>query len=148
MLLLNKFNSGNARIFTLFVEAMAILILSGIGAGINFTLNPPPVILPDSVEEISIESARLLNPIWADARDDRDFEAGHIPGAVHVDIGDFSTGLANLAQVWRPGTPIVAYCDGHSCDSSRALAQRLVGALGVNKIFVLKGGFQAWQTAQ
>ncbi len=148
MLLLNKIKPENAKIVAPFMAVLAILVLAGVAAVVNFMANPPKVVPPESVEEISLEQANRLNPIWVDARDNEAFEAGHISGAVQVDIGNFSADLANLARVWRPGLPIVAYCDGHSCDSSRALAQRLVGALGVSKVFVLKGGFQAWQAAQ
>ena len=47
-----------------------------------------------------------------------------------------------------PGTPIrrvVVYCDGGGCEASRHVADRLRDKLGMKSVFVLKGGWPAWQ---
>jgi thiosulfate/3-mercaptopyruvate sulfurtransferase len=93
-----------------------------------------------------------------DGRDD--YEAGHIPGAVYVDLetelSDHTVSgrgrhplpggdaLQAAARRWglRAGVPVVVYDDWNRAGSSRAWW--MLGAAGVADIRVLDGGLEAW----
>jgi rhodanese-related sulfurtransferase len=77
-----------------------------------------------------------------DVRTPAEFAAGHLPGAVNVDVSsrDF---LARLGQLDRSATYAV-YC--HSGNRSAAALQ-LMSQAGFTSAFDLAGGVQAWQDA-
>ena len=86
--------------------------------------------------------------LWIDARPDKVYAAGHIPGAVSLNLDDWDAGFDRLVGVWDPGaqTRLVVYCDSRACDASREVADRLRGELGHEGIYVLEGGWQTWQS--
>lgn len=77
-----------------------------------------------------------------DVRTPAEFAAGHLPGAVNVDVSsrDF---LARIDQLDRAGTYAV-YCRS---GSRSAAALQLMGQAGFTSAFDLAGGLQAWQDA-
>ncbi|MGN6300438.1 MAG: rhodanese-like domain-containing protein [Angustibacter sp.] len=77
-----------------------------------------------------------------DVRTPAEFGAGHLPGALNVDVSsrDF---LAHLAQLDRAGTYAV-YCRS---GSRSAAALQLMRQAGFTSTFDLAGGLQAWQDA-
>jgi rhodanese-related sulfurtransferase len=77
-----------------------------------------------------------------DVRTPAEFAAGHLPGAVNVDVSsrDF---LARVDQLDRAGTYAV-YCRS---GSRSAAALQLMSQAGFTSAFDLAGGLQAWQDA-
>jgi phage shock protein E len=77
-----------------------------------------------------------------DVRTPEEFAAGHIAGAVDLDLqgASFETDVAAL----EPETPYFVYC--HSGNRS-AQAIAYLQEQGFNSIFELDGGIGAWQTA-
>jgi hydroxyacylglutathione hydrolase len=72
-----------------------------------------------------------------DIRQDNEWNAGHLPGAIHVELGD-------LAQVPVPHHPMTVMC-GHG---ERAMtAASLLEAAGHHDLSVLAGGPGDWSTA-
>jgi rhodanese-related sulfurtransferase len=90
--------------------------------------------------------SRRPPPLWVDARSDKAFEAGHIPGAVLLNEDRWQVGLERLLTAWDGERPIVVYCDSATCNASHSVAQRLKGELGIDDIHVLHGGWEAWQS--
>ena len=136
-------------------QAAALLLLAALPAILTAWLHPrrpawPPA--EDSIPRISITDALMLarnNPvIWADARSAGAFAAEHIPGAINVTEADWERSLAGLADVWRPGQPVIVYCAGGGCETSRSVASRLRRDLKVTDVYVLKGGWEAWLRLQ
>ena len=83
---------------------------------------------------------------WVDARSRQRFEQGHIPGAILLNEDEWGRLVAKFLDAWEPDKTIVVYCDGGGCDASKAVAARLRDELKLeNGIFVLKGGWTAWQ---
>lgn len=88
--------------------------------------------------------------VWLDARPLADYEAGHIPGALPLNEGDWEAGLSAVLEHWLPGSGqvLVVYCSSQRCDASHAVAARLTEELGgaeVVDVAVLHGGWSAWQ---
>ena len=83
---------------------------------------------------------------FIDARDQGTYEAGHIPGALHIDAerlgSDPLVGADVLASVAQSQVLIV-YCSGGQCDLSRKLATNLI-VRGYPKVLVFEGGWNEW----
>lgn len=132
-------------------QAAALLLLAALPAGLTGWLHPRRPAWPGADEilpQISLADALTLarnRPVlWADARRPEAFAADHIPGAINVTEADWERSLAGFVGAWRPGQPVVVYCAGDSCDTSRSVATRLRRDLKVADVYVLKGGWEAW----
>jgi rhodanese-related sulfurtransferase len=101
-------------------------------------------------DEIALEAALALGEdvLWVDARPDAEFEQDHIPSALPLNEDRFDELLVPVFEAWRPGKPVVVYCGQQECNASRAVAQRLRKEAGFDKVFVLKGGWNAWKERQ
>lgn len=78
--------------------------------------------------------------IVLDVRSEDSFQAAHIPGAMHLDVG----ALHNFCK--RPDReeqPVLVYC--YHGISSQSVAQHLMQN-GYQHVYSLKGGFEEWQT--
>ncbi|NKY33516.1 sulfurtransferase [Nocardia speluncae] len=111
------------------------------------------------------EPVTLLDVRWRLDRPDgrNDYRAGHLPGAVYVDLenelSDHSaTGrgrhplpggaaLQRNLRAWgvRSGTPVVIYDDWNRAGSARAWW--VLTAAGLHDVRILDGGLAAWQEA-
>jgi rhodanese-related sulfurtransferase len=129
-----------------FREAVLLLILAGLIAGLASLWHPWA---PTAGKlELSMEDAGKRSWLWVDARAGKEYLAGHIPGAVNVNEDDWESGLQKLMSTWRPGRPILVYCSTARCRSSHSLARRIRRSLGTEDIYVLRGGWEAWQQNQ
>ncbi len=101
----------------------------------------------DPIEQVNV-SAVPAAVLWVDAREAAEFEAGHIPDAVHVSETNWEDGLVALLDVWHPDVPVVVYCGGAGCEASRTVAERLRREVGIDNVSVLQGGWPAWAEAR
>jgi rhodanese-related sulfurtransferase len=83
--------------------------------------------------------------LYVDARPRQRYEAGHIPGAILLNEEQWDSLFPLFSDAFDPDKTIVVYCDGGGCEASHEVAGRLRKALGIETIFVLKGGWPAWQ---
>ena len=90
--------------------------------------------------------------VWLDARHEKEFLAGHIPGALLLNEYDWENLLiAAFPAITEAteGTPVIIYCDGQTCAASRAVRDRLLQTpLGDRELLILRGGWPAWQEAE
>ncbi len=73
-----------------------------------------------------------------DIRTDKEYEQGHIPGAVHVPLADIGDRVKKL----KKDKDLVVYCD----NGNRSIwaIKRLMG-MGYKNLYNLKGGYNAWK---
>ena len=73
-----------------------------------------------------------------DIRTTKEYEAGHIPGAVHVPLSDIGDKVKKLKE----DKELMVYCN----NGSRSIwaIKRLMG-MGYKNLYNLKGGFDAWK---
>lgn len=83
--------------------------------------------------------------VFVDARDDRHYEEGHIPGAFQFDRYYPEKHLPSVLPACLGATKIVVYCTGGNCEDSEfaALALRDAGVAS-ERILVYAGGIVEW----
>jgi rhodanese-related sulfurtransferase len=103
-----------------------------------------------AVNEVSVRTVRAwpTAPLWVDARSATAYRQQHIPGAVLCNEDAWESLLPGFLEAWQPGTKIVVYCDAASCAASQSVALRLQRELNLPDIYVLQGGWTAWQQTQ
>jgi rhodanese-related sulfurtransferase len=82
--------------------------------------------------------------LWVDARDKGDFDAGHAPAALHLDLLTWPSTFPLFLDRWQPGERVVVYCGASSCHLAEEVAEKL-RANGIDSVYVLKGGWEAWK---
>ena len=85
--------------------------------------------------------------IWVDARPDEQFQRDHIPLAIQLNEDRWDELLPQLLEKWSPDKRIVVYCSTQSCALSHDVARRLRVQAGLSNVYVLHGGWEAWQQA-
>ena len=73
-----------------------------------------------------------------DVRPDKEYEQGHIPGAVHVPLAD----IGNKVKKLKKDKELVVYC--RTGNQSIWAIKRLMG-MGYKNLYYLKGGYSAWK---
>ena len=138
-----------ARAFRQLAALLALALLPALVSGAIQLKWQKPAPLGDG--EVWLETARMWGEkvLWVDARPRAKFDRDHIPGAALLNEDEWVRLVGPFLDVWEPEKTIVVYCDGGSCDASHAVAKRIKEELGVdNTIWILKGGWDAWQQAK
>lgn len=74
-----------------------------------------------------------------DVREDGEYAAGHLPGAVHVGKGVIERDIEK--KVPDPATPLVLYCGG---GFRSALAADAIQKMGYTNVVSMDGGWGGW----
>jgi len=82
---------------------------------------------------------------FLDARDDFDYNEGHISNAINIPFYAFEENGNKLSNINKDDA-IVTYCSGTDCDLSVLLGNKLV-EMGYKKVFVFFGGWLDWVEA-
>lgn len=102
---------------------------------------------PASVRWISQQQAHELygrpEVVFVDAREETEYEAGHVAGSVNAPIVDGAL-AKNVGPELGGSSILVTYCDTtDGCAHSTRLAQ-LLAAQGFPDVRILEGGYQNW----
>lgn len=129
-----------------------LLLLALIPAVINAWLNPnTPSWNPMQLAEGELALEQLVDwpydYLLVDARSPEDFDTAHMPGAINLYAGEFDSQILNLLDVWMPDHSVIVYCDSRQCGASEEIANRLREDFQMEKVFVLKGGWESWMEA-
>ncbi|MGB2246390.1 MAG: rhodanese-like domain-containing protein [Alcanivorax sediminis] len=96
-----------------------------------------------TVEQLKQEMSSQQSPIIIDVRDEDEFLAGHIPGAIMVPAKNIEHHLDMLEQYKKD--EIVLYCVSGRRASAAATA---LEDAGFRKVRLLEGNYPAWQADQ
>lgn len=96
------------------------------------------------IKEISTEEVAAMQKnqepfMLIDTREDREWQAGHIQGAVHMGRGVIERDIES--QVPDHGTKLVLYCGG---GYRSALAAESLQKMGYTNVFSMAGGWRGW----
>ncbi len=75
-----------------------------------------------------------------DVREESEFAAGHLPGAVHIGKGVIERDIE--AKVPDPATPLVLYCGG---GFRSVLAGEALLKMGYTNVISMDGGWSGWK---
>lgn len=128
-------------------QAVALAGLATLPAAGAWMIGPKP---PAAVarQDGMIEPRRAADlaaiVLWVDARQRREFDQAHVPGALLLNEDEWDALLPAVLQQWTPDRQVVVYCDGGACQASREVAARLRDA-GLSPVSVLRGGWPEWR---
>ena len=127
------------------IEALLILGLSCSLAWFAWIWHPDaPHFGEEGLEQRIEEVQAWESVVWVDARVKEEFEEAHIPGAVLLNTEDWENLFGEFLMTWDPEIPVVVYCKSQACMRSHEAVKRLREELGVENIFVLQDGWDAW----
>lgn len=97
------------------------------------------------ISEISTTEAAALKQsdpktVVIDVRETKDWEAGHVPGAVHLSRGVVELEIEEAVP--DVNTPIICYCGG---GGRSALVADSLQKMGYKNVRSMAGGFRAWK---
>jgi rhodanese-related sulfurtransferase len=97
------------------------------------------------VSELTIDDVRAMQDrgetfILVDVREDHEWAAGRIPGAVHLGKGIIERDAETRFP--DPATPLVLYCGG---GFRSALAADNLQKMGFTNVKSMDGGFRGWK---
>lgn len=95
------------------------------------------------VSQADAERALSQADVLIDVREESEYAAGHLPGAVHMSRGVIEGKLSANPQFALPGTRIVLYC---RTDARATLVADNLQKMGYTEVQVLAGGYEAWRT--
>jgi thiosulfate/3-mercaptopyruvate sulfurtransferase len=120
---------------------------------LTLAVTPAADTYPNTKILIEADALRKLDPktvLILDARDEKTYLAGHIPGAVRLPTAEWSKAVPDTPGAWakrlaqlgiKSDTPVVVYAEVR--DAARAWW--LLKYAGVEDVRLLNGGFLAWE---
>jgi rhodanese-related sulfurtransferase len=83
--------------------------------------------------------------ILVDARYERDFGMGHIPGAINMPVDSLDKEFVNLRKTMPADQTIIVYCQSANCAFDASVAERLHVA-GFTNVHELSEGYLEWRS--
>ena len=125
----------------------AILMFSTSGTFAAEKISPMTVTGATTVDTATAKSLFDKKVIFVDPRNDKDWDAGRIPGAVHMDINKGAFTKDTLGVKVKKDQEVVMYCNGEKCLRSAEAAEKAI-SWGYSKVYYYRDGYPAWQAAQ
>lgn len=95
-----------------------------------------------TIEQVMQQQAKREDVVYVDVREESEWDAGHMPGAVHLGRGVLEV---KVKQVFPDAaTPLVLYCAG---GNRSALAADILQVMGYSNVASMSGGWRAWTQA-
>lgn len=119
-----------------------------VGADGDSTLVMPE----DSIEPVVVSKSQVLQlikegrAVLLDARSKEEYQAGHIPGALHLPFEELGRYFDKVNSLPRDKW-LITYCSGPPCDLGELLAFELVN-IGFARVAVYQAGLDDWKKSQ
>lgn len=95
-----------------------------------------------TIEDVKVRQAQGDKFTLVDVREDKEWAAGHLPGAVHIGKGVIERDIE--VKVPDTSTPLVLYCGG---GFRSALAADNLQKMGYTNVISMDGGYRGWTEA-
>jgi len=96
---------------------------------------------PEKAKELWLKGA-----IFIDTRKKADWDAGRVPGALHISIKKPEFNADNIANYVTKNQPVVSYCNAQLCHRAAKGAKKLV-EFGYSQVYYFRSGFPSWKNA-
>jgi len=110
------------------------------------TENSPPKTSPVHKRVELAELKTLVSgrkAVLVDGRAVKDFEAGHIPGALNLPASELDVFFPKFSARVSRDQLLIVYCGGHDCSLAQILAKALAEK-GFSHLKVYYGGYSDW----
>lgn len=126
--------------FTAVLFSLLLVPVAGMAATSPMTVSGATTVTVEEAVELFDQGV-----VFVDVRKPTDFDAGRIPGAVHLDSNSAFDDAA-LAEVVAKDEPVVIYCNGEDCMRSSE-SSALAVSWGFSEVYYLRDGYPAWEAA-
>lgn len=123
----------------------ALLLLTAHSVQAAGEISPMTV---DGTTTVSATEAKALfdkGVIFVDVRSNKDWDAGRIPDAVHIELKKIFSD-ETLGKEIKKDEEAVFYCNGEGCMRSSIASAKAVG-WDYSKVYYFRDGFPAWKNA-
>jgi rhodanese-related sulfurtransferase len=96
-----------------------------------------------TVADVLVRQAAGDKFVLVDVREESEYAAGHLPGAIHLGKGVLERDIET--KIPDPATPLVLYCGG---GYRSALAADVAQKMGYTNVISMDGGWRAWTEQQ
>ena len=90
------------------------------------------------------QSLKDPDVVVIDARYPRDFESGHVPGAINVPVFTTQVERRKLLADLPKGARVIVYCQSENCQFDETLGAALY-AEGIENVSLFPGGIRQWE---
>ena len=131
------------------IGILLLALLPALAAGF-FHPKRPAWTRPVAGNEIDLQTVQGWGSevLWVDARARSEFQRAHIPGAVLLNEDEWERLLDGFLDAWKRDSRVIVYCSSASCEASQGVAARLKSEVRIDNVYVLKGGWETWQSVQ
>jgi rhodanese-related sulfurtransferase len=135
----------NLNFKPLMVAALAVIAFSGPALAEEKPDSPATVAGAETINTAKAKELFDQEVLFVDVRKDSDWDAGRIPGAVHLDVNSALSDEA-LSEEIDKTDGVIFYCNGIKCQRSAKAAEEAVG-WGYEHVYYYREGYPAWKNA-
>lgn len=107
---------------------------------------------PETVTGAVTVNAAEAKALWKegatfiDTRKNSDWEAGRVPGALHINIKEPEFSKDHILSLVEANHPVISYCNAEKCHRAANGAKKLI-SYGFTKVYYFRDGFPSWKNA-
>ena len=120
-----------------------LLLLASLALAASDDVSPEAVAGATTIDTATAKALFDRGVVFIDVRTDADWEAGRIPGAIHLELKHVY-GVESLGTAVTKDQEVIVYCNGIQCPRSSKAATKAV-AWGFTKVYYYRLGFPDWQ---
>jgi rhodanese-related sulfurtransferase len=122
-----------------------MLFLASLAMAADAYVSPEAVPGATTIDTAKAKALFDQGVVFIDVRNDADWEAGRIPGAIHLELKHVLS-AESLGAVVVKDQEVIVYCNGTQCRRSSEAATKAV-AWGFTRVYYYRLGFPNWQAA-
>lgn len=107
---------------------------------------------PETVDGAKTINAQEAKALWKngatfiDTRKSSDWEAGRVPGALHINIKKAEFNKDNILKYTGLNDAVISYCNAEKCHRAASGAKKLV-EFGFTQVYYYRLGYPSWKNA-
>lgn len=115
-----------------------LLLLSSLFGSTALFAEPVPAVSVQQAAEMQLQQKAII----IDVRENDEWNAGHIAGAIHIPLGEIPNRVSELAKYQNQ--PVIMQCRSGARSTKAA---NILKTAGFTNVHNMDGGLNAWQKA-